>query len=75
MTHTYVCRESCGCAVLLILDKADKRTGRRVGRAIAEGLTVERVPSAEVRSAYFRFGHSCERCATPVEQLEMEVLK
>lgn len=47
MTHTYVCRESCGCAVLLVLDKADKRTGRRVGRAIG-GVEWEDVSDDEV---------------------------
>lgn len=42
-THCYVGRDKGGCAVMVISDLGDKWTGKAVGEAIADGLTIERV--------------------------------
>lgn len=42
-THCYIGRDKGGCVVTLISDMGNKWTGREVGEAIANGLTIERV--------------------------------
>jgi hypothetical protein len=47
----YIARKPCGCIVMAIMDMPDIREliAERVGEAISEGLTVQRVPARVVR--------------------------
>lgn len=60
-SHTYIGRDpKCGCMRAAIVDYRDAATGKYVARFIAQGLTVERVTTAVVRTLSFVCPHRGE---------------
>ena len=59
----YIGRRPCGCIVFAIMDNPEHRkdVARELGKAIREGLTVERVAAEVVRQSTFGCCHKPER--------------
>jgi len=65
-SHAYIGREeNCGCVTCVTLDVPDHKTdvAKDIARWIRQGMTVERVPVEDARSAFT----SCPHRAKPKE--------